>query len=77
MIAFSFTKKVGNKVVINHGGALRKEYFISYLTLVMNTMQCPVEQAKEVTFQRLFRNDTKTLGKESYRQFLLAYEELR
>lgn len=63
-------------MVINHGGALKKDYFISYLRLIMNVKICNVDVAREVAFQKLFRNNKETLGKESYQQFVLAYEEI-
>lgn len=63
-------------MVINHGGALKKDYFISYLRLIMNAKACNVDVAREIAFHRLFRNSKETLGKESYQQFKLAYEEI-
>lgn len=63
-------------MVINHGGALKKDYFISYLRLIMNVKICNVDVAREVAFQKLFKNNKETLGKESYQQFVLAYEEI-
>ena len=64
-------------MIIKRGGDLHKEYFVSYMNLIMNAMECPVEKAKDVTFQRLFRNNTRTLGATSYREFLLACEEIQ
>jgi hypothetical protein len=32
-------------MVINHAGALRPEYFIAYINLIMNAFECSVEQA--------------------------------
>ncbi len=63
--------------MINHGGALRKEYFASYMNLIINAMECSVQKARDITFQRLFRNNTKALGETSYKEFLFAYEELQ
>ncbi|WP_077325025.1 hypothetical protein [Virgibacillus siamensis] len=64
-------------MIINRGGDLHKEYFVSYMNLIMNAMECSVEKAKDVTFQRLFKNNPKKLGVTSYQEFLLAYEELQ
>ncbi|SDK02882.1 hypothetical protein [Sediminibacillus albus] len=64
-------------MIINHGGVLRKEYFVSYMNLIRNAMECSIEKARDITFQRLFRNNVKTLGETSYEEFLLAYEELQ
>ncbi len=40
-------------------------------------MECSVEKAKDITFQRIFSNNPKKLGTTSYQEFLLAYEELQ
>jgi glucuronate isomerase len=64
-------------MVINHAGSLKKEYFTAYMKMVMNAFECPVERAKELTFQRLFGFNEESMGKETYQQFLLAYEELK
>lgn len=63
-------------MVINRAGALSKEYFISYMKLIMNSKGYSTQQAKELTFQRIFTCDSERLGKSSYQQFLLAFEEL-
>lgn len=64
-------------MIINRSGVLKKEYFVSYMNLIMNSMECSIEKAKDITFQRLFRNNPKKLGTTSYQEFLLAYEELQ
>lgn len=64
-------------MVINKSGALSKEYFISYLELVMNAKGCTLPQAKDLVFKRIFNNDAQRLGKSSYQQFLLAYENIK
>lgn len=64
-------------MVINNGGNLSKEYFIAYLSLIMNSRQCNLEKAKEITFERLFQNDKKTLGNISFEHFINAYEGLK
>ncbi|MBT2756807.1 hypothetical protein J7E71_12680 [Mesobacillus foraminis] len=64
-------------MVINHAGALKKEYFLSYMKLIMNAYGCTVEEAKEQTFKRLFRLQENEMGTETYGQFLLAYEDLK
>lgn len=63
-------------MILNRGGALSVEYFIAYMKLIMNTRECASIKAKEIAFERLFRNDSKTLGKESYQKFLLACDVL-
>lgn len=64
-------------MTINHAGILSREYFVSYMKLMMNARECSLEQAKEMTFQRLFGSEEKSLGKTSYQSFLHAYEELK
>lgn len=64
-------------MVINRSGALSKEYFISYLELVMNSKGCTLQQAKDFVFKRIFNNDAKHLGQSSYQEFLLAYENIK
>jgi hypothetical protein len=64
-------------MTINHAGTLNKEYFLSYMKLIMNAHQNTVNQAKELTFQRLFGSQTNSLGRRSYENFLLAYNELK
>ena len=63
-------------MTINHAGTLKKEYFISYMNLIMNAFGCSIEEAKERTFERLFRLKENDMGQETFSQFLLAYQEL-
>ncbi|URT69112.1 hypothetical protein LIS77_15030 [Cytobacillus firmus] len=63
-------------MTINHAGALKKEYFISYMKLIMNAFGCSVEEAKDKTFERLFRLQEIEMGQETYEQFILAYRDL-
>lgn len=63
-------------MTINHAGSLKKEYFISYMKLIMNAFGCSVEEAKDKTFERLFRLQEIEMGQETYEQFILAYREL-
>ncbi|CAG9623620.1 hypothetical protein [Sutcliffiella rhizosphaerae] len=63
-------------MTINHAGSLEKEYFISYMKLVMNAFGCSIEEAKDKTFERLFHFRENEMGHETYTQFLLAYQEL-
>ncbi|MGG4470720.1 hypothetical protein ABER68_22040 [Paenibacillus alvei] len=59
-------------MVINKGGNLSKEYFKTYLELIMNSMGLSIETAKEKAFSRLL----STLGSISYNNFIRAYCEL-
>ncbi|MED4136011.1 hypothetical protein P4668_26920 [Priestia megaterium] len=64
-------------MTINHSSTLNKEYFLSYMKLIMNAYQNTVDQAKELAFQRLFESHINSLGCNSYENFLLAYNELK
>lgn len=67
----------GNLMVINHAGNLKNEYFLSYMKLIMNTRQCSLEQAKKYTIENFFGLNTDSLGKQTYENFLRAYQELK
>lgn len=41
-------------MTINHAGALKKEYFISYMKLIMNAFGCSVEEAKDKRLKGCF-----------------------
>lgn len=62
-------------MIINKGGALREEYFISYLQLVKNSLNCSNDEAYNITFLRLFKNNSDSLGKRSYDTFQRAYNQ--
>ncbi|MED3550317.1 hypothetical protein [Cytobacillus praedii] len=64
-------------MTINHAGTLGKEYFISYIKLIMNACGCSVDEAKEQTFKRLFNFQEDSMGQATYQQFLKAYKELK
>lgn len=64
-------------MTINHAGTLKKEYFMSYMNLIMNAFGCSFDEAKEKTFERLFRLKENDMGQETFTQFLLAYHELK
>jgi hypothetical protein len=64
------------QMTINHAGTLRKDYFVSYMKLIMNACGCSIEEAKDRTFERLFRLKENEMGQETFTQFLLAYQEL-
>ncbi|MDG4658238.1 hypothetical protein P6P90_15590 [Ectobacillus antri] len=63
-------------MTINHAGRLGKDYFLSYMKLVMHARQYSAEEAKQYVFQNMFGMDSKSLGPVSYRSFLEAYQEL-
>ncbi|MGF2616673.1 hypothetical protein FZC84_02605 [Rossellomorea vietnamensis] len=60
-------------MTINHSGTLGKDYFISYLKLVMNSKGCTAEQAKDTALRQFFKGDHHIYGQETYSAFLEAY----
>ncbi|MGD6802940.1 hypothetical protein [Rossellomorea aquimaris] len=59
-------------MTVNHSGKLTKEYFISYLTLVMNSKGCTLQQAKDITFHKFFKGNFQMYGEDTYNAFLEA-----
>lgn len=64
-------------MTVNHAGALKKEYFLSYLNLIMLSRNGTIEQAKEIAMELFFHNNNEEYGLETYQQFLEAYHELK
>uniref|UniRef100_UPI0035ABB664 hypothetical protein n=1 Tax=Bacillus cereus TaxID=1396 RepID=UPI0035ABB664 len=60
-------------MIINHAGSLKKDYFLAYIRLIMNTHQYSIEKAKEYIFQNMFELQEDSLGKHTYQNFLEAY----
>lgn len=61
---------------MNRGSVLSKEYFLAYLTHVMQVFQCNAEEAKEITVERLFRGDLNAFGGGTRENFANAFDEL-
>lgn len=64
-------------MTVNNGSDLSKEYFISYLKLVMEARSYSLEQAQTYMFNNFFKNSKEVYGKESYFNFYLAIEKLK
>ncbi|WP_245602175.1 hypothetical protein [Peribacillus kribbensis] len=64
-------------MTVNHGGALKKEYFLSYIRLVWSARACCLDQARDLTMELFFKNNKNLYGDYTYKSFLDAYEELR
>ncbi|MDA2381885.1 hypothetical protein PDN41_08795 [Bacillus cereus] len=64
-------------MITNHAGNLKKDYFLSYMRLIMNARQCNVEDAKDYIFQSMFGLQDNSLGEKTYQNFLDAYQELK
>jgi hypothetical protein len=63
-------------MTVNHAGTLKKDYFLSYINLIMISRNCSLEEAKELTMELFFQNKIGQYGKSTYEQFLEAYKEL-
>jgi hypothetical protein len=63
-------------MAVNHGSALGKEYFISYLSLIMNAKGCSAEEAKDIGFNLFFNGNKDVYGKRTYQEFLAAFAVL-
>jgi hypothetical protein len=63
-------------MTVNHASTLRKEYFLSYINLIMISRNCSLEQAKELTMELFFKNKIEQYGKQTFERFLDAYYEL-
>ncbi|MDA1763057.1 hypothetical protein PDK32_22655 [Bacillus cereus] len=64
-------------MIINNAGNLKKDYFLSYMRLIMNARQYNVEDAKDYIFQSMFGLQYNSLGEKTYQNFLDAYQELK
>ncbi|HWL24194.1 hypothetical protein ACE198_24840 [Neobacillus sp. KR4-4] len=63
-------------MTVNHAGALKKEYFLSYLNLIRLSRNCTIEQAKEIAMELFFHYNIEEYGSQTYQQFLAAFYEL-
>ncbi|MBT2696587.1 hypothetical protein J7E79_04010 [Bacillus sp. ISL-40] len=63
-------------MTVNHAGALKKEYFLSYLNLIKLSRDCTIEQAKEIAMELFFHYNIEEYGLQTYQQFLAAFHEL-
>jgi hypothetical protein len=63
-------------MTVNHGGSLGKNYFLSYLNLILISRNCSLKQARDLMMQLFFKNNIDLYGKETYERFMEAYREL-
>ncbi|MBT2738970.1 hypothetical protein [Bacillus sp. ISL-7] len=63
-------------MTVNHASTLKKEYFLSYINLVLISRNCSLKEAKEITMDLFFRNDPIRYGNQTYERFLDAYYQL-
>ncbi|PFO08494.1 hypothetical protein COJ85_03105 [Bacillus sp. AFS076308] len=63
-------------MTVNHASTLKKEYFLSYINLVMISRNCSLQQAKELTIELFFKNNYEQYGKQTYERFIEAFKQL-
>jgi hypothetical protein len=63
-------------MTVNHGGSLGRNYFLSYINLILISRNCSLKQARDLTMELFFRNNIDQYGKETYERFLEAYRDL-
>ena len=63
-------------MVIKNGSKLSEAYFESYFKLQMNTLNRTLDEAYEHTQKEFFAGNTDRFGKETYKNFLSAYEKM-
>ncbi|MBY7141785.1 hypothetical protein KFZ56_01480 [Virgibacillus sp. NKC19-3] len=64
-------------MVVNHGGTLSKEYFKSYIQLMMNAKRCSLADAGEITTRQFFGMNKDRFGESTYKNFMKALSELK
>lgn len=63
-------------MTVNHAGVLTKEYFISYLTLIMKSREFSLDQAKSFAIEFFFKGDSEFYGSSTWSQFEVAIKEI-
>jgi hypothetical protein len=63
-------------MTVNHASTLKKEYFLSYINLIMISRNCSLEEAKQITMELFFHNNIEQYGKQTYERFLDAINHL-
>jgi hypothetical protein len=64
-------------MTVNHASTLNKEYFLSYINLIMISRNYSLEQAEELTMEIFFHNNIEEYGKQTYERFLAAINDLQ
>ncbi|ODV56432.1 hypothetical protein [Lysinibacillus fusiformis] len=63
-------------MTVNHSSILTKDYFITYLKLIMNSREYTLIQAKEFAFDFFFKGDMDRYGTSTWLQFEKAIIEI-
>lgn len=63
-------------MTVNHASVLTKEYFISYLTLIMRSREYTLPQAESFAYDFFFKGDNERYGVSTWSQFEKATKEI-
>lgn len=63
-------------MTVNHASVLTKEYFISYLTLIMKSREFTLAEASSFAIEFFFKGDTEIYGSSTWSQFEMAIKEI-
>jgi hypothetical protein len=63
-------------MTVNHASTLKKEYFLSYINLIMVSRNCSLKEARNLTMELFFHNNIEQYGNETSHRFLEAFNDL-
>jgi hypothetical protein len=63
-------------MTVNHASSLKKEYFLSYINLIMVSRNCSLEEARKLTMELFFHNNIEQYGNETSLRFSETYHDL-
>ncbi|PJO44765.1 hypothetical protein CWD94_05030 [Lysinibacillus xylanilyticus] len=63
-------------MTVNHASVLTKEYFVSYLTLIMKSREYTLPQAESFAYDFFFKGDKVRYGDSTWSQFEKAIKEI-
>ncbi|MFP7170038.1 hypothetical protein [Terribacillus sp. 7520-G] len=64
-------------MMMKNAAILSEEYFISYFRLLLNTRNCTLEEAYQLTVEQIFEGDLNIFGEETKKNFKLAYQAVK
>lgn len=63
-------------MTVNHASVLTKEYFISYLTLIMKSREFSLDQATSFAVEFFFKGKSSLYGPSTWSQFEKVIKEI-
>jgi len=64
-------------LTVNHASTLKKEYFLSYINLIMISRNCSLKEARDIAIDLFFHTNPIQYGVQTYERFLDAYNHLK